>query len=82
MEGVEPYKAMVMGLLGDIPEARINDLHKVASRYLDGRSAEKTVYREQVELLEDGIRDELQGLRNDYDDQSTAGSVIAGMRTY
>ncbi len=77
MEGVEPYKAMVMGLLGDIPEARINDLHKVASRYLDGRSAEKVVYREQVELLEDGIRDELQDLRNDYDDQSTAGSVIA-----
>jgi 5'-deoxynucleotidase YfbR-like HD superfamily hydrolase len=77
MEGVEPYKAMVMGLLGDIPEARINDLHKVASRYLDGRAAEKVVYREQVELLEDGIRDELQELRDDYDNQSTAGSVIA-----
>ncbi len=77
MEGVEPYKAMIMGLLGDIPEARINDLHKVANRYLDGRSAEKTAYREQIELLEEGTRGELQGLRDEYDDQATAGSVIA-----
>jgi len=77
MEGVDPYKAMVMGLMGDIPEARINDLHKVASRYLDGRAAEKKAYEEQTALLEDDIKKELMELKEDYDAQTTAGSVIA-----
>jgi len=77
MEGVEPYKAVMMGLLGDIPEARINDLHKVACRYLDGRTAEKEAYREQTEPLEDNIREELREFKEDYDSQATAGGVIA-----
>jgi len=35
LEGADPQKAAVMCLFHDTQEARVNDLHKVAQRYID-----------------------------------------------
>ncbi len=40
-EGLDPYRAAVLGLFNDIHEARINDLHKMGHYYIDFRDAEK-----------------------------------------
>jgi putative hydrolase of HD superfamily len=77
MEGADPYKVLMMTLFNDLHEARINDLHKVAHRYLNVRDAEKTAFAEQVQHLDKGLRDELQGLREEHDAQETRESVIA-----
>ncbi len=77
MEGVEPYKVLMMTLFNDLHEARINDLHKVAHRYLDVRDAEKKAFAEQIEDLEKGMKEELQGLREEYDVQETPEALIA-----
>lgn len=77
MEKIDPYKIMIMTLFGDLPEARINDLHKVANKYLNAREAEKKVYGEQIESLEKDMRQELEKAREEYDAQDTAESIIA-----
>jgi len=77
MEGADPLKVMLMSLFGDLPEARINDLHKVANRYFDVKEAEKTAYREQLEDMEEPVKSELSSVREEYDTQKTAESLVA-----
>jgi len=77
MEKKDPYKVMVMSLFGDLPEARISDLHKVASRYLNAREAERDAYEGQIAKLDEDIGEELRRLRNDYDAQEITESIIA-----
>ncbi len=77
MEGIDPYRVVMMSLFGDMPEARITDLHKVASRYIDGRAAEKKAYLDQIDELDDDIKKELLNLREGYDKQVSPESVVA-----
>jgi len=77
MEGVEVREVLLMSLFGDLPEARINDQHKVANRYLNSREAEKKAYEEQIDKMPGIIREELSGLRAKYDAQKTKESIIA-----
>ncbi len=51
MEGADAEKAVLMAVLHDVPEARINDLHKVAQRYLDVKAAQARVVAHQAESL-------------------------------
>ena len=77
MEKVEPHKVFLMTLFGDLPEARINDLHKVANRYLNVREAEATVYGEQIAPLSEDMQGELKGAREEYEKQETPESIVA-----
>jgi putative hydrolase of HD superfamily len=77
MEKVDPYKVLVMTLFNDLHEARINDIHKVASRYLNAKEAEKKAFTDQVETLEKDLREELTHLREEYDSQDSPESLIA-----
>ncbi|MEA3489153.1 MAG: HD domain-containing protein [Candidatus Omnitrophota bacterium] len=77
LEGADPYKVLMMTLFNDLHEARINDLHKVAHKYLNVREAEKRAYFEQVEPLEEGIKEELTGSKEEYDAQETPESLVA-----
>ncbi|MFC1548634.1 HD family hydrolase [Candidatus Omnitrophota bacterium] len=77
MEGVDPYKVLLMTLFNDLHEARINDLHKVAHRYLNVRDAEKAAFTEQIESLDDGMRGELGSMREEHDSQKTPESLVA-----
>lgn len=77
MEGVSAYKILLMTLFGDIPEARISDLHKMAQRYIDIERAEGNSFKEQVRALPEAIREEFRKIRKEYTLQETQESIIA-----
>ena len=77
MEGLDPYSAVMMGLLNDLHEARINDLHKVGHRYIDFRAAERKASAEQLAGLPPKIRKELAQWEEELQRQSTKASQVA-----
>lgn len=77
VESVDPYRVVTMTLFNDIHEARINDLHKMGHYYIDFRDAEKKVFADQVEGLDERVKQALTDMRNDYDTQTTPESIVA-----
>jgi putative hydrolase of HD superfamily len=77
MEGVDAGKVLLMALFNDIHEARINDQHKVAHKYLDVRKAEKKAFAGQIKDLPASLRNRLGAMRLEYDSQKTIESLIA-----
>ncbi|MBL7073137.1 MAG: HD domain-containing protein [Candidatus Omnitrophica bacterium] len=77
IERVDAAKVLMMTLFNDLHEARINDLHKVAHRYLNVRAAEKKAFKEQITRMSDEIKGELAGVRREHDTQKTAESIVA-----
>lgn len=77
MEGVEPYKVLLMTLFNDIAEARTGDLHKMAQKYLATQSAEERVFREQITGLPGALAKELGQMRREYQQQKSRESLIA-----
>ncbi len=76
-EGAKPHKALLMGLLNDICEARITDLHKMAQRYIDAEKAEDGAFKEQIEALPGSLKKELLIVRDEYREQKSIESKIA-----
>ncbi|RKY42774.1 MAG: HAD family hydrolase [Candidatus Makaraimicrobium thalassicum] len=76
-EKADTYKVLMMTLFNDLHEARINDMHKVAHRYLNVRKAERAAFAEQIELLETEMKDELKSIREVYDSQKTIEGLVA-----
>ncbi len=77
MEGVDPYRVVLMALFNDIHEARINDLHKMGHYYIDFKEAEKKVFKDQIENLDKSVKREMKSFRYEYDGQETPESLIA-----
>ncbi|MBF0483184.1 MAG: HD domain-containing protein [Candidatus Omnitrophica bacterium] len=77
LEGVDPYKVLLMTLFNDIHEARINDLHKMGHFYIDFKEAEKKVFADQIKPLDEKVNSEMAGIRRDYDGQLTAEAIVA-----
>jgi len=76
-EKASPYKVLVMTLFNDMHEARINDLHKMAQRYIKLERAEDAAFNEQIEKLSPGVRKELYFLRGEYRSQKTKESIVS-----
>lgn len=77
MEGIDLKKVLLMTLFNDLAEARINDLHKVAHRYLNVREAEEKAFSDQIKPLEGEVKTELGSLRDEYAHQKTKESLVA-----
>jgi len=77
MEGADAHRVMVMTLFGDLHEARITDLHKMAQHYVDADAAEDRAFADQIEGLPAGIHGDLSGMRADYRAQESKESIIA-----
>jgi len=77
MEKADPYKVLLMTLFNDIHESRINDLHKMGHRYIDFKTAESKVFKEQIELLPLIMRFEFEKIRKEYELQKTKESLIS-----
>ncbi|MBF0215702.1 MAG: HD domain-containing protein [Candidatus Omnitrophica bacterium] len=77
MEGADQSKVIVMTLFGDMPEARIGDIHKVANKYLNSRKSEREAYMDQIKGLEPSAKSELETGKNEYDAQKTLESLVA-----
>ncbi len=77
LEGVNPYRVVLMALFNDIHESRINDLHKMGHYYIDFKAAEKKVFMDQIENLDISVKKEMKSFRDEYDVQETKESIIA-----
>ena len=77
MEKVCVHTVTMMCLFNDLHEARINDAHKVASRYLNYTEAEDKAFKDQIATLPKAMKDELNQWRNEYTTQRTKESLIA-----
>lgn len=77
MEKVDPYKVVTMTLFNDIHEARINDLHKMGHHYIDFRDAEKRVFADQTDPLDEKVKFDLRRFREEYDGQTSRESIVA-----
>lgn len=77
MEGVDPYPVVMMALLNDLHEARINDLHKVGHRYIDFPAAERKASEEQLATLPALIGGELRRWSRDLSRQTSRAARIA-----
>ncbi len=76
-EGANSYKTLLMTLFNDMHESRITDLHKMAQRYIDYKKAEDKSFNEQVASLPKKVKNELLGMRREYNAQKTKESIIA-----
>jgi len=77
LEDGDAYRVMFMCLFGDICEARITDLHKMAQKYIKSRKIEDRALEDQAKSLPKQIKQELLGFHQDYRDQKTLESKIA-----
>ena len=69
--------AVMIALINDLHEARINDLHKVGHRYIDFRAAERKASREQLARLPTPVRKEMSRWVRELLEQSSRAAVIA-----
>ncbi|MFH1753206.1 MAG: HD domain-containing protein [Candidatus Omnitrophota bacterium] len=77
MEGVTPHKALVMTLFNDVHEARLNDLHKMAQRYIKLQEAEDKAFAEQMNSIPKSVGGQLKKLHAEYRKQNTKEAIIA-----
>ena len=77
MESYNPSKVMLMCMFNDMPEARLNDQHKMAQRYFDSEKAEDKAFTEQISALDKNTKDELSLMHLEYRKQKTKASIIA-----
>ncbi|MFH0978129.1 MAG: HD domain-containing protein [Candidatus Woesearchaeota archaeon] len=77
LEKADPYKVVMMCLLQDLPEARLNDIHKIGQRYLEVKGAEKQAFEEQMQRLPKEMAAESIELFKQYGIDSTKEGIIA-----
>ncbi len=75
LEGADANKAALMCLIHDIPEVRTSDIHKIGTRYIDSKSAERKAREEQLK----GMREcsELLSLLEEFEAKKTREAIIA-----
>ncbi len=77
MEKADHSQVLLTTLFHDMHEARINDSHKVSSRYIDFKAIDPKVSREQLKLLPETIARELTLILEKYYTQSSKEAIIA-----
>ncbi len=82
LENADINKVTTMLLLHDVPETRINDIHKVGARYLDFKKAEKESMKDQVERLPKNLAKEMQELFLELEERKTKEAIIAKEADY
>jgi len=82
LENADINKVTTMCLLHDIPETRINDIHKVGAKYLDFKTAEKNSMKDQLTQLPSKLSKEMQLLFSELEERKTKESIIAKEADY
>ena len=76
--GANREKVLTMALYHDIPEARINDLHKVAQRYFDCPAANVHAAIDQAQSLPWEMGEEMAGLARElFEETSIEAQIVA-----
>lgn len=74
---INPEKVASILIFHDNGEARIGDLHKVASRYIDSSEAEERAFKEQSELLPLSIKKDIDAYFQQFEKRNTKEGIIA-----
>ncbi|MFQ5686658.1 MAG: HD domain-containing protein, partial [Candidatus Scalindua sp.] len=76
-EKVDVFKVIMMCLFHDVHEARTNDLHKIAQKYINLEEAGAKVTHEQLELLKGSVGNEVEDILSDLANQESRESIVA-----
>lgn len=74
---LNPEKVASILIFHDNGEARIGDLHKVASRYIDSKEAENQAFKEQSNNLPLEARENIISYFNEFNERDTREGIIA-----
>ncbi len=77
MEGADAEKVMTICLFHDLPEARVNDLHKLGQSYVDHKTAEKKAFSEQMQRVDEKTRISLTEIFEKNNNDNSQESIIA-----
>lgn len=77
LEKADENKVLKTLLFHSIHETRILNLHRVASRYINTKQAEKLAFEDQLSYFSEDIKKELEQLKNEYEKESTKEAEIA-----
>jgi len=77
LEKVDAEKCVMMCLFHDLPETRITDLHKVASKYINAREVEKKALLDQTKDLPVNIKKQIRDLWDEMEKRNTPEGVVA-----
>src|SRR3990167_6410111 len=77
LEHADVYQVIAMAIFNDIHESRINDLHKMGHYYIEFKEAERKVFRDQIEFLDDRVKGELDRFRREYELQQSQEGIVA-----
>jgi putative hydrolase of HD superfamily len=77
LEGANPEKTALICLFHELPETRLNDFHKVIQRYIDIKTVEEKVLKEQLSTLPKEIAEELSNFLKDYGKDGTKEQIVA-----
>ncbi len=76
--GADREKTLTMALYHDIPEARINDLHKVAQVYFDSPTANMRAATDQAHSLPESLGKEMADLARElFEETSLEAKIVA-----
>ncbi len=76
-EKVDASKVIMMCLFHDVHEARTNDLHKIAQKYINLEEADAKASQEQLELLKGSVGKEVEDILSDLANQESMESIVA-----
>ncbi len=77
MEGANSHKCAMMVATHDNGEIRVNDQHKISSRYFDIKPFEKKAFKDQTNNLPEKTAKYFQELHEEFEAQTTLESHIA-----
>lgn len=77
LEKADPEKSALICLIHDLPEARLGDQHKIASRYLSRKKSEEKAFEEQLENLPLEISQLWQKLYQEKEKRNTLEGIVA-----
>lgn len=77
LEGCSPEKTTLMVLIHDNGEARVNDTHRVANRYIDMKKAESNAAKEQFDRLPEKASKLFHKLYQEFEERKTKEAVCA-----
>ncbi len=77
LENADKDKVTMMLLFHDVPEARVNDMHKVGARYVNFKEAELRALKEQITRLPSKIAKEALDNYNEMVERKTKEAIVA-----
>jgi len=77
LEGANAERATFMALFHDAGEARTNDLHRIALRYVDLENVDKKVVEDQSKRLPEKIGKKIIALHSEYEEANSLEARIA-----